>query len=312
VGSVGRQHARQYRELPNVELVGVSDPDRDLAETVATDHNTVACSRNELFASADAISVAVPPGYGVDPARAAIDCGVAVLVAEPFDPGSEQVPDLVRQARERGVTLQFGNPDRFNPAFRTLADLVGELDVLALTTRRLAPAPAGETEPDVVRDLLVRDIETVLALVDRPVEAVSASTGAGGRYVTATLGFEGGPVAGLTGSRVAQRPAHELSVTATDCRIDLDYRAQSVAVHRQSYPDPAAEDGGEYPNERITEHPQVERVDPLRAELAAFAGAVGSGGPPAVDTSEGLRALEIAHRISRATVDQPVSEIRSS
>jgi predicted dehydrogenase len=298
VGSMGGHHARVYHELPDVDLVGVSDPDEERAREVATAYGTRALAWEALLETVDVVSVAAPTRHHRELAAAAIDHGVDVLVEKPFVPTIEAGHDLVERASAAGVTLQVGHVERFNPAVRALQEIVADNEVVAVAARRLGPPIDRGDGESVALDLMIHDVDVLLTLVQSEVEAVEAVGTHGNRYVTATVRFADGVVATLTASRLTQEKVRELSVTATECTVNVDYIDQSVLVHRQSFPE-YVESGDQlsYRNESVIERPTVERGEPLKNELRSFVDAAFDGTEPVVTGEEALRALELVREI---------------
>lgn len=300
VGAMGQNHARVYRELPDVELYGVYDADHQRARAVAEDYNTVARSMADLLEGADVASVAVPTEYHYDTARECIDADVDVLVEKPFVPEPSEGQDLVELADRRDVTLQVGHIERFNPAIRKLMDIVEGLDVIAVEARRLGPPVDGDREIDetAVMDLMVHDLDIVTALVDEPVNRVDAVGTARARYAAANLEFASGVVGQLTASRVTQEKERRLTLSAESCRVKVDYIDQAIEIHRQSFPQYIEEDGDvHYHHENVVERVSVAKEEPLKAELSSFVGAATGGTEPVVSGEDGLRALRLARTI---------------
>lgn len=299
VGSMGRHHARVYSELPDVNLVGVYDVDEDQAREVAEDHGSRAMNMEALVHAADVASIAVPTQFHAEMARQCIDRGVDVLVEKPFVDDPEVGRELIDQANEEGVTIQVGHVERFNPAIRTLADIVADLDVIAIDTQRLGPPPEGrQVDESAVLDLMIHDIDVVLAMLGEDPDEITAHGIKNNQYATADLEFGGEIIASLTASRVTQQRVRKLSITAEDCRVNVDYIDRSVEIHRHSLPE-YIEDNGDvrYRHESIVERPTVQTGEPLKNELEAFVAAATGDGDPVVSGEDGLRALEIAREI---------------
>jgi len=298
VGSMGRHHARVYQELPTVELVGVSDVDQQHAGETAEKYGTTAMSRESLLSAVDAVSVVVPTAYHYELAMTAIEAGVDLLIEKPITEEPAAGRELATAAKEADVTLQVGHVERFNPAVRTLSEITADLDIIALDSERLGPPTGREIDDGVALDLMIHDADVLLSVVDSPVAAVSAAETAGDQYVAATVEFENGVVATLTASRVTQQKIRTLSVTAEDCRVNVDYMAQSVQINRHSLPEYIETNGDvRYRHENITERPTVENGEPLKKELAAFIEAVQTDREPIVSADDGIRALELVRRI---------------
>lgn len=301
-GAMGQHHARVYQELPGVDLVGVVDADTGRAAEVADRYGTVSMGREELLDPVELVSIAVPTRHHYETARAAIDHGVHLLVEKPFVEDHQEGIELVGRARAAGLTLQVGHIERFNPAVRALFDILPDLDPIAITADRLGPPLDRPIDDDVMRDLMIHDVDLLLSIVDDGVETIDASATADGQYATTTISFESGVIGSLTASRVTQEKVRRLSVTARDCRVNVDLAEQSLHVHRHSFPEYLEDDGDiRYRYESVIERPSVEHGEPLRLELEAFVEAVRSGQQPTVDGEAGLKAITFTDLIRQQT-----------
>ncbi|MEA1931129.1 Gfo/Idh/MocA family protein [Halohasta litorea] len=299
VGSMGQHHARVYHELPTVDLVGVADVDAQQATETAEQYGTTPMSVDSLLSVADAVSIVVPTAYHYEMGMAAIEADVDLLIEKPIADDPATGRELLTAADDAGLTLQVGHVERFNPAVRTLSELATELDVIALDCQRLGPPTKREIDDGVAMDLMIHDADILLSLVEAPVADIYAAETAADQYVAATVEFENGIVATLTASRVTQQKVRTLSVTAEDCRVTVDYMAQSVRINRHSLPEYIESDGDvRYRHENITERPTVENGEPLKKELASFIETVRTGGEPVVSAADGIRALEFVRRVT--------------
>jgi predicted dehydrogenase len=310
VGSMGQHHARVYNEVPGVELAGVADADEDRAADVAVKYGADVASQTTLLDRCDLVSVAVPTRYHYGVATEAIDRGVNVLVEKPFVSDLTRGQELTQMARDQGVALQVGHVERFNPAVRALADIVPDLDVIAVDVQRLGPPVDRDSRDGVVLDLMIHDIDIVLSALGSQVTSVSAMGARDSDHVTAQLKLANGVVVDLTASRVTQEKVRRLAITAEECRVNVDYESQSVQIHRHSVPE-YYESGGDlrYRHESIIERPTIENGEPLRAELEAFVEAATTGSRPPVTGEDALAALDVARRIDdHATGEPPTIE----
>lgn len=301
VGNMGWHHARVYGELPDARLAGVVDTDRDRAARAADTYDTRAMDRESLLRAVDAVSIAVPDRHHFEVARAALDAGVHVLVEKPFVEQPSRGRDLIDCAAAADVVLQVGHVERFNPAVETLATILEGLDVIAIDANRLGPPLGRDRTSDPVLDLMIHDIDVVRWLLDEPIVSVRSMGADSNPHVTALLESAGGVVASLTASRVTQQKIRTLSVTAAECRINVDYLDQSVEIHRRSIPKYLQSDGDlRYRHESVIERPTVGNGEPLYNELSAFVAAARDGTTPRVTGEDGLSALALANRIRDA------------
>jgi predicted dehydrogenase len=311
VGSMGQNHARVYAELPGVELVGVADADGERAREVAASHDTQALSRTELLDRAEAVSIAVPTAHHASIARECIETGVDVLVEKPFVADPDAGRELDELARERGVIIQVGHIERFNPAVRAVAEILDEQEILAADAQRLGSPRERTIADNAVMDLMIHDIDVLLSLIGEDVTTVNALGAEDNRYIDAQLRFEGGVVASLTASRVTQKKIRQLSITTRECWISVDYIDRSVAIHRHSLPEYVERKSGmHYRHEGVVERPMVDSGEPLKEELAAFVECVEQRETPLVTAEDGLRALAVARKIDRLADDRMEAEAR--
>jgi predicted dehydrogenase len=298
VGSMGQHHARVYQELPTVDLVGVSDVNEEQAAETAEKYGTTPMSVDSLLSVADAVSIVVPTAYHYEMGMAAIEAGVDLLIEKPITEDPAAGRELLAAAEEADLTLQVGHVERFNPAVRTLSKIAVDLDVIALDSQRLGPPTGRAIDDGVAMDLMIHDADILLSLVDSPVADVYAAETAADQYVAATVEFENGVVATLTASRVTQQKVRTLSVTAEECRVNVDYMSQSVQINRHSLPEYIEANGDvRYRHENIIERPTVENGEPLKKELASFIDVVRTDAEPVVSGVDGIRALELVRRV---------------
>lgn len=302
VGKMGRNHARVYRELADVDLVGVADQDTTAASEVASKYGTSQLSTDALLAVADVVTVAVPTPAHPAVVQQCLDAGVHVLVEKPFVTDLEVGRALAEQAEAADLTLQVGHIERFNPAVQTVADVVKELDIIAIDAERLGPPVDRSLGTGVVFDLMIHDLDVASALHGGDVVSLNATGTHDGEYATASCEFDDGVIATFTASRVTQQKVRRLGITTKSCHISVDYMNQSVSIHRGAVPEYVQTNGDiRHRTESVEERPFVENGEPLRAELTSFLDAVRTGDPPQVTAADGLRAVELATRIEELT-----------
>jgi len=124
---------------PEATLVGVYDVDAEQAAQIAEKNGTEALELDELLASVEVVSIAVPTAYHYEMATKAIEHGVHVLIEKPFVDERDQGEELLAQADENDVLVQVGHIERFNPAIMALRDIVPDLDIISVDAKRLGP-----------------------------------------------------------------------------------------------------------------------------------------------------------------------------
>src|SRR5580704_16695217 len=240
-GSLGQHHARIYSELHaagQVELTGIFDAHAETARKIAEKHKLkVFASIAEAAAASDALNIVTPTSTHYEIAEMLLTQGKHVLVEKPMTDNSEQAAKLCEIAQRRNCVLQVGHVERFNPVFKFLEKMVTEPKFIEC--HRLSPFPARSTDIGVVLDLMIHDLDVVLAFVKSPVTSVDAvgipvlSTTED--IANARLRFASGCVANLTASRVSPEKMRKIRVFSAGpmtSYVSLDYRAQEGYIYR--------------------------------------------------------------------------------
>jgi predicted dehydrogenase len=294
VGHLGRHHARILSALDGAQLVAVVDTTAERAADAAAATGARALTDfRDLLGQVDAVTVAVPTELHREVALPFLEHGVSVLVEKPIARTLEEADELVAAARASGATLAVGHTERYNPAVAAVLPLVTSPRFIEV--HRLGVFPDRSLDIDVVFDLMIHDLDIILALVRSDVESIEA-VGVPvltSRYdiANARLRFASGCIANVTASRISRERVRKIRFFQPDAYISIDYAAQEVEGWRLVPRDGARPsiEGGPLP---------VERDEPLRRELADFVRAVRTGTAPLVDGDAGRRALELATRIA--------------
>jgi predicted dehydrogenase len=297
LGHFGRFHAEKYARLKaQSKLVAVADADVEQARTHARKLGVpVVADYRELFGQVDAVSIVVPTQLHHPVARACLEAGVHVLVEKPITETLEQADDLIRVAAERKLVLQVGHLQRFLLQ-RLGADAVIQ-DPLYIESTRIAPYKPRGTDVGVTLDLMIHDIDLVLALVRSPVVSVDA---VGAPIVSPTediantrLRFANGCVANITASRVSLKTERKMRIFQRDAYVSLDLHNRKYVLLRKGTGKPWFP--GLPPIDR--EEKSFGEGDDLEAEISSFLDAVANRKAPLVTGDDGRRALETAMRI---------------
>ena len=303
VGYMGKFHAEKFAASADAELVAVVDADAARAKEIAaalgcayeSDYRKLLGNEN---AALDAVCVAVPTEKHYAVVRDCLEAGVHVLVEKPLSRTLDEADLLLGIARAKGLVLQVGHLQRFNPAFQALAAQGGR--PLFIDIERLAPFKARGADVDVVLDLMIHDLDLVLALAKAPIEQVSAS---GFRVLTeaidianARIEFADGCIASVSASRVSQSPVRKLRVFRHDAYVSADLQEQRLRHVRKG----RAGETAVGDTAGIVESEQsFERADELRAQAQAFFQAVRGRAAPLVTGEQGRQALALALQVGR-------------
>jgi predicted dehydrogenase len=291
-GEFGRHHARVYRELEGAELVGVFDENQERAAAVAAEYQTqVLKGFYELREGADAASVAVPTVAHAEVGCRLLEMGLDVLVEKPMAVNLAEADALLHAAKRYGRILQVGHVERFNPAVVAVEPILNR--PLFFEVHRLGVFTPRSLDVDVIYDLMIHDLDILLALVGEPVTEVKA---VGIPVLTekvdiahARLEFAGGAVANITASRVSTERVRKMRFFQQHEYISLDYARRDALRIGVKKPGPQPEFGFEKLN--------APAIEPLHAELDAFVNASRSRKEPRTNGAAGRAALELASRV---------------
>jgi predicted dehydrogenase len=290
VGHIGSNHARIYADLPKAEFVAIFDIDSDRAADVAGKYNVkAAASLDELAGVIDAASVATPTGTHFSVAANLLGRGKHLLIEKPITEYTADARDLAQMAAGKGLVLQVGHVERFNPVLDALEQRLTHPRFIE--AHRLSPYPNRSTDIGVVLDLMIHDLEIILHLVNSSVENIDAVgvpvLSRGEDIANARLRFASGCIANVTSSRISPEQMRKIRVFQEDAYLSLDYQGQSGEIYRRV-------------NGQITREPvAIEKEEPLRQELASFVDCALTGGEPRVSGSHAAAALELAVEITK-------------
>jgi len=291
VGHLGIRHAQIFASLPRVRLVAVCDRDADRAKSLA---GTLGCravtDHRALIGEVDAATVAVPTSAHAEVGLDLLEGGVHLLIEKPLSTTLAESDALIRTARRRRRLLQVGHVERFNAAIHAALKHVSAPRFIEV--HRLSPYPNRGTDVSVVLDVMIHDLDMLLALVRsrvRRLEAVGVRVLSPSEdIVNARLSFASGCIANVTASRISDATIRRIRVFQDDRYLSIDYQAQTVELARKT--------GGAIRRVALP----VNRRPPLEVELAAFARAVATRRPPIVPGEDGRAALALALRIEDA------------
>jgi predicted dehydrogenase len=319
VGALGRHHARILSSMDGVSLLAVADSNQTAGEAVAAACGTrwIADFR-EVLSEIDFAVAAVPTCAHKPVATTLLQAGVDVFVEKPIALNSVEAAHLVGLATEQNRILQVGHIERFNPAFE--AALPRLADVKYLRAERISPYSFRSTDISVVLDMMIHDIDLLLAMTGEfptRVEALGAClVGDQPDLVQARLVFPGGCVADLVANRVSPTTARVMQAWSSDGCTQIDFGTRQATcfsptptllygaspLERSRQPEAnidqlKASIFGQYIQQ--TELPVVPQ-DQLTAELHDFLHAVRTRQSPRVDGRQGLAALQVAEQISQS------------
>ena len=293
VGYLGQHHARIFSEIEGVKLTAVIDADLKRAEEIASKYGGKAfADHREAMGVVDAFSIAAPTTMHH---RIALDCiraGKDILVEKPIAATIEEADDIIRESDKSGLIVQIGHLERFNPAVQAVFPMIKH--PVFFEAERLSPFLGRGIDVDITLDLMIHDIDIILALLAHGGSApeVSDIKASAARVLTANIDearawfeFENGAQALLTASRLSFEKSRKLKIFQDDTFLLVDY--QSMEIKRFS------NENGKIAYETVP----VVKHEPLKEELRDFIDCIVRRRRPLVSASDGRNALKIAMKI---------------
>jgi len=323
VGYLGARHLKHLQEIEGVQLSGVWDNNPAIREALRqTGSIPIAESFEELLQNSDAIDLVTPTSTHYELGLKVVNSGRPLFVEKPLCATYDEGRKLVERADSMGVMIQVGHIERFNRAYRSLKNIIGERDHATgapkvrprfIEAHRLAPWAGRGVDVAVIYDLMIHDLDLILSLIDEEVVAVHASgVGVVTRSVdiaNARLEFHNGAVANVTASRISLKRMRKIRIFGAQEYIALDFN-KGTCEYVGAAPSPETMPNGAEPLGAIGEGAhqftlyrsfvEAPEGDAMRLELEAFRDAVINDTQPAVSGEEGLKALLLADQVIKA------------
>lgn len=291
-GYLGKFHAEKYSQMDDVELVGIADSNRAQADTVSKNAKTNAYTDyRDLIGKADAVSIVVPTPVHFKVSRDFLENDIDVLIEKPITATLEEADELISISETRGLIIQVGHLERFNPAILALKDIVK--NPRFIESHRLSIFKERGTDVSVVLDLMIHDIDIISGFVKSEIKSIHA---AGIPVITGLtdiantrLEFMNGCVANVTASRISTKNERKIRLFQQDAYISVDFANHDINIVRKK----------ESENESLIPGMEIKQIcfaksDALKDELAAFVKAVSRREVPEVSGQVGRDALKTA------------------
>lgn len=307
-GHLGKIHIKCIKDIPEYELVGFYDPIAANAAAVAKEHDIKSFATiDALLQEVDLVDIVTPTLSHYECAAQALNAGKHVFIEKPVTNTTEEAEKLIALSTEKGLKMQVGHVERFNPAFTAARPYLKQ--PMFIETHRLAQFNPRGLDVPVVLDLMIHDIDVILHAVGSPVKKISAS---GVAVISDTpdianvrLEFENGCVANLTTSRIAVKNMRKSRFFQKDAYVAVDFLEKKSEIVRlqeaseQENPFSLVLDLGEDKGKKeiIFENPKVHPVNAIREELFTFHEAIVNNTEPIVTIQDGYQALKVAHDI---------------
>ena len=308
-GHLGKIHLKCLLELGDIfDLRGLYDPDENAALTAAQQFGCkIFSSLEQMIDDCDAVDIVCPTAAHFSTAVKAVKALRHVFIEKPVTNTSEEARTLLKLEREAGVKIQVGHVERFNPAFIAAKEHLHKPRFIE--THRLAQFNPRGTDVSVVLDLMIHDIDIVLAVTGANVRRILASgvsvLSESPDIANARIELDDGSVANLTASRISMKRMRKSRFFQRDAYISVDFlekKTEIVTLHPvEGEADPFAiviETGATgIKKELRVQKPMAAENNAIKDELASFGHSIQSGNDIAVSLRDGTRALEVALQV---------------
>ncbi|QNT78583.1 Gfo/Idh/MocA family protein [Entomobacter blattae] len=297
-GYFGRFHLQKVQASSREALVGLYDLDPTRAAAMGAEFGTfVAPTYEALLEQADAVVIAAPAEQHFSLAEQALKAGKHVLVEKPVASTLEQADSLVALAEKTGLVVQVGHLLRYSAEQKAITERIDR--PLYIETMRIAPFRERGVDVSVILDLMIHDLDLVLAIVDSPIESVDALGAAVSSHfediANARVRFANGCVATITASRISLKTERKMRIFSEEGYLSADFVTRELVMigRKNGLPLPGT-------NGFKRESVRWKESDMLQAEHAAFAAACLEGLPVKVDARAGRRALAAALAVTES------------
>lgn len=305
-GHLGRYHIECIQRIEDFEFIGFHDSDEARAAEIQSQYNVVNWpSFSSLLDKVDALCIVTPTVTHYELALKAIEAGKHLFIEKPLTDFPETSFDLVQRMMEKQLVGRVGHVERYNPAF-VAAKQLGIHQPLFVEAHRLAPFNIRGLDVPVVMDLMIHDIDLILAMIDDEVDHIEANgvgvAGQSADICNARITFKNSAVANLTASRISLKQMRKLRLFQRDQYMAIDFLNQEVQVVKLLHQEPSDQlsmkldlPGGA--RWIAADNPQVTRHNAIEAELREFNKAIRGHSKDGVTFAQAAKAVDVAYKI---------------
>jgi predicted dehydrogenase len=316
-GKMGQIHAKVLSKLPQSSLVAIVDIQPDKAKKLAKEYKCAAFTdAKELLGKVDAVTIAAPTKSHLAIAEIFVGSHIPVLIEKPLAASAAEGQIIVALAEKNNTIVAVGHSERCNPVVQAMKRL--KIEPKFIEAVRISPYPFRSTDIGVVLDVMIHDIDIILALAQSAVKKVDAvGVNVVGDYediCNARITFENGCIANVTASRLALKTVRKIRVFSRQAYLSLDFlKKEGVVIKTDPNIDAVRwikqkQDEGNFdfagvnwPDLLHIEQLDIDDKEPLRVEQEAFLNSIiDKNSRPEVTAQEGLAALKCAEEILKS------------
>lgn len=310
-GVMGENHVRVYSNLPNYcRLVGIYDKNEIRARKVAKNYQTTAYQNlEELLKQLDAVTIAVPTNYHYEIGLLCIKHNVHILMEKPITSNSKEAEHLVKEARKKGIIIQVGHIELYNPTIEVLKNIIRNEKIIAVDIHRLSPLSPRIEHANVVQDLMIHDLYILYDLLGdhfKKIYALGKIYDGKIRHAITIAQFTQGVISQLTASFVTEDKVRTIRITTENAFIQADLINRTILISRATnyYLNPI---GTNYKQQNLIEKVMVPPKEALTTQLIDFLNCIKTNRKPKVTGEDGIIFLELTEQISSMIMDQNIN-----
>jgi len=300
LGYLGSFHLEKYFKLNNITVTAVSDINQSALDKVRDKSIFKSLNYKDIIDYVDAVSIVSNTDNHYTIAKFFLENGKDILVEKPITSTVEQADELIKIAEDKALILQVGHLERFNPAIVAFQEYVKK--PMFIESIRISPFFGRSTDIDVVRDLMIHDIDIILSIVKSKVKSVH---GVGGSILTdkidianARIVFDSGCVVNITSSRVSFKKERKIRIFQSDLYASIDYDKKNIKIYRLDKKGKTVIKPLDFLScFKIKKLKLPSDVDQLQLEIESFINSVITRSSPAVSGVDARNALEVALKI---------------
>ena len=309
-GHLGKAHISNYKEIELTELVGAFDVDREKSKDISSEYKVRSFdSLESMLKEVDAVSIVVPTSQHYEVAEEALNNNKHIFIEKPITAKLSEAEKLIELSEKRGLKIQVGHIERFNPAFLSLNKF--KLQPRFIETHRLALFNPRGMDVSVVLDFMIHDIDLILSMIKSPIKRIDASgvivVSDSVDIANARIQFEDGAVANITASRISQKNMRRMRIFQKNNYITIDFLLRKTEIYsifdedeEFSTDNAVLVDELEFKGKKkkiYLQKPYISEDNALKIELESFAESVLYNKNVKVGPHDGKKALEVALNI---------------
>jgi len=319
IGAMGKNHARVYFELDNVNLVAVCDANETIGNEISNKFNANYYKNCEDLLSSktlDAVSICVPTKLHKDIALLCIKNKVNVLIEKPVASTVSEAEEIIDEAKKNNVKLMVGHIERFNPIVMEVKKRIknNELGkVFMIKSERFSPFPKRVVDVGVTIDLSVHDVDIMHHFLGSKIKSVYCINSQKIHsdhedLMTGILSFSNGAIGTISCNWITPKIVRELTVIGEKGMFKANYLTQKLILFKNEFTDKYIDWENKKLNviEGESIEIKVDKKEPLRNELESFVDYVNKGGESPVSGEAGKESLKVALKLLESSKNSEV------